>query len=146
MRHGSRMASPVPLLAEGMPAGPESRRLVAPAGGSDLLAAMDRPASSRAIALAAVTTGANPDLLPTVPALEDPVAFFDRRAWPWTSAAREPILAGSSLAEQRDGDPVAKPVGSPFLLLRACFYTKSPLRGESRRRAKTEMDALRATC
>ena len=77
MRHGSRMAGPVPLLAEGMPPGSLRRRLVPPAGGQDGSKPADDHAGSRTILLPAVTAGTDPDLLPALPALEDPMALFD---------------------------------------------------------------------
>jgi hypothetical protein len=80
MRHGSSPACPVALLAEGVPAGSLGRRLVAPTGGPDRFSPPDGAAGSRAIALAPVTAGTDPDLHPALPALEDTVAFLDCRA------------------------------------------------------------------
>jgi hypothetical protein len=79
MRHGSRMAGPVPLLAEGMPPGPLRGRLVPPAGGQEGSKPADDSADGGAILLPPVTVGADPDLLPALPALEDPMTLFDER-------------------------------------------------------------------
>jgi len=77
MRHGSRMAAAVPLLAEGVPPRSLKGRLVPPAGGPDGFEPADDAAGGAAILLPPVTAGADPDLLPALPALEDPVALFD---------------------------------------------------------------------
>ena len=77
MRHGSRMAGPVPLLAEGVPPGSLRGRLVPTTGGQNGSKPADDSAGSGAILLSPVTSGTDPDLLPALPALEDPMALFD---------------------------------------------------------------------
>ncbi len=118
MRHGTWMARPITFLPEGMPAGSLGRRLVAPAGRADLLTTMHRSAFGRAIALAAVTAGADPDLHPTVPALEDPVALFDGYRTSGTLALDKcgkranTLRQLSSRAVRRR--PLGENLGSPF--------------------------------
>ena len=80
MRHGSWTAGPVPLLAEGMTPGSLGGLLVAPAGLPDRLTAANRPADLGAITLPPVTAGADADLFPALPAVEDPVALLDGAA------------------------------------------------------------------
>jgi hypothetical protein len=77
MRHGSRMAAPVPFLAEGMPPRSLKSRLVPPAGGPDGFEPADDATGGAAILLPPVTARADPDLLPALPALEYPMALFD---------------------------------------------------------------------
>lgn len=80
MRHGSSPAGAVALLSEGMAAGSLGRRLVAAAGRPDGLSPAEVSAGSGAITLAPVTSGADPDLLAALPALEDPVTLLDCRS------------------------------------------------------------------
>jgi len=101
MRHGSRMTGAVTLLAAGVAPCSLGGFLVPPAGRPDRLSPANCPADSRAIALPPVTPGTDPDLLPTLPALEDPVALLDggrtRSTWPWTNAAGEPYFLSALL-------------------------------------------------
>ena len=129
MRHGSLPASSVPLLAEGVPPGPLGGLLVAQACRPDRFPPADGRALLGAERLPVVAPGADPDLLPALPAIEDPVALLDgcrtRRTWPWTIAARELILFVSSLAEPHITETRAsRTTGSPFLFgLRFSFYS-----------------------